>query len=91
MAPTKITAIGQAAADRAEQLADGVEQILGHARAFEDQPHEGEEGNRQQCVVLHDAENAQRQRLQQRGGSRPSSTPSQPKKRPQAASEKATE
>ena len=35
--------VGQAAADRAEQLADGVEQVFGHARALEDQAHEGEE------------------------------------------------
>ena len=43
----------QAAAHRAEQLADGVEQVLGHAGALEDQAHEGEEGNRQQRLVLH--------------------------------------
>ena len=43
--------IGEAAAHRAEQLADRVEQVLGHAAALEDQPHEGEERHRQQRVV----------------------------------------
>jgi hypothetical protein len=57
--------IGHAAADRPEQLADGVEQVFRHAGAFQDQAHEGEEGNRQQGVVGHDAEDAVRQRLQQ--------------------------
>jgi len=48
--------------------ADGVEQILSHARAFKNQPHQGEERDRQQRLVLHDAENTQRQRLHQRSG-----------------------
>jgi hypothetical protein len=43
--------IGQAAADRAEQLAHGVQQVLGHAGAFQHDPHEGEEGNGQQGLV----------------------------------------
>jgi hypothetical protein len=52
---------GQAATQRPEKLADGIEQILGHARSFEDQPHEGEERDGQQRVVVHDAEDAVRQ------------------------------
>ena len=56
----------QAAAHRAEQLADGVEQVFSHAGSFEDQAHEGEEGDGQQRVVGHDAEDAFRQRLEQR-------------------------
>ena len=43
--------VGEAAADRAEQLADRVEQVLGHAAALEDQPHEREERHREQRVV----------------------------------------
>ena len=39
-APTKIDGIGEAAADRAEQLSDGVEQILGHSGPFKHQTHE---------------------------------------------------
>ena len=57
--------IGEAAADRPEHLADGIEQILGHAAAFQDQAHEGEERDRQQRVVRHDAEDALRQCLDQ--------------------------
>ena len=57
---------GQAAAHRAEHLADGFQQILGHAAALEDDAHEREERDRQQRVVLHDAEYPQRQGLEQR-------------------------
>ena len=67
-APTKIDRVGEAAAHGAEQLADGFEQVLGHARAFEDQPHEGEERDRQQRLVRHHAVDALRQRVQQRPG-----------------------
>jgi hypothetical protein len=67
-APTKITAIGQAATHRAEQLADGVEQVFGHAGSLEDQPHEGEEGDGEQRVVGHDAEDTFRQCLEERRG-----------------------
>ncbi len=57
--------IGEPAAHRPEHLADRLEQILGHAAAFEDQAHEGEKRDRQQRVVAHDAEDALRQSLQQ--------------------------
>jgi len=46
-------------------LAHGIEQILGKSAAFEDRPHECEEGDRQQQLVGGDAVNALRQRLQQ--------------------------
>ena len=59
--------VGQAAADRAKQLADGFEQVLGHAAAFEDEPHEREERDRQQRVVGHHAPDPFGQRLEQRG------------------------
>ena len=59
--------IGEPAADRAEQLPDRVEQVLGHARSFENQAHEGEERNRQQNVVVHHAVDALGQRLQEVG------------------------
>ena len=55
--------VGEAAAHRPEQLADRVEQVLGHAGALEDQPHEGEERDGEQRVVADDAEEAVRQRL----------------------------
>jgi hypothetical protein len=45
--------IGKAAADRAEYLTDGVEQVFGHAASFEHQSHEGKERNRQQRIVGH--------------------------------------
>jgi len=63
--------VREAAADRAEELADRVEQVLGHAAAFEDQPHEREEGNGEQRLVRHDAEDAQRQRLEQQRRQQP--------------------
>ncbi len=59
--------VGQAAAHSAEQLPDGIEQILGHAGSFEHQSHEGEERNREQRVVAHDAVDAFRQSLQEVG------------------------
>ncbi len=57
--------IGQPAAHPPEHLAGRLEQILGHAAALEDQPHEGEERDREQGVVAHDAEHPFRQSLQQ--------------------------
>ena len=57
--------VGEAAADGAEQLPDGVEQILGHAGSFEHQSHEGEERDRQQRVVVHHAVDALGKRLQE--------------------------
>ena len=48
--------IGQAAAHRAEQLSDRIEQILGEPAALEDRAHEGEERDREQQVVRDDAE-----------------------------------
>ena len=59
---------GQTATQWAKQLANGVEQILGHAASFQNQPHEGKERNGQQRVVLHDAKQAQGQGLHQRLG-----------------------
>jgi hypothetical protein len=41
-----------------------VEQFLGHAAAFQDQAHEGEERDGQQGGVGHDAEHPVRQGLQ---------------------------
>ena len=67
-APTKIDRVGEAAAHGPEQLADGVEEVLGHAGAFEDQAHEGEERDRQQHLVRHHLEDALRQRLEERPG-----------------------
>jgi len=49
------TGIVVATADRTEQLADGFKQILGHAGAFENQPHEGKERDGQQRIVIHHA------------------------------------
>jgi len=57
--------VGKTAAHRAEQLADGVEQVFGHAGAFEDQAHEGEEGNCQQRGIGNNAVDALRQGLHQ--------------------------
>jgi hypothetical protein len=59
--------IGKAAAHGAEQLPDGVEQVLRHAGSFEYQAHEGEERNRQQSVIAHHAIDAFRQGLQEVG------------------------
>jgi hypothetical protein len=56
--------IGDAAAHAAEQLPDRLQQILGHARSFEYQAHEGEERNGQQRVVVHHAIDSLRQGLQ---------------------------
>ena len=53
------------AADGPEELADGVEQVLGHARAFENKSHEGEKRNREQNVIVHDPVDALRQCLQE--------------------------
>ena len=43
--------VGQAAAHAAEQLAEALQQIFGKSAAFEDDAHEGEEGNGQQQFV----------------------------------------
>ncbi len=48
--------IRQAAANRAEQLSDRIEQVLGQPAALEDGAHEGEERDREQQVVGDDAE-----------------------------------
>ena len=48
--------VGHAAAYRAEQLPDRIEQVLGQAAALEDGAHEREERDRQQQVVGDDAE-----------------------------------
>ena len=61
----------QTAAHRAKHLGHGFQQVLGHAAALQDDAHEREERNGQQRVVLHDAEHAQRQRLEQVGGEQP--------------------
>ena len=55
----------QTAADRSEKLADGVEQLLRHARSFENQPHEGEERHGKQRLVTHHGEEAIGQRLKE--------------------------
>ena len=60
--------IGDTAADRAKKLAGGVEQLFRHARSFEDQPHEGEERDREQRLVRHDAPDAIGKRLQEASG-----------------------
>src|SRR5665213_3365649 len=59
--------IGEAAADSTEQLPDGVEQILRHARSFEHQSHERKERNSQQRVVAHHAVDTLGKRLQEIG------------------------
>jgi hypothetical protein len=74
----------QAAADGAEQLADGVEQVLGHAAALKNQAHQREERNGQQRVVLHDAVDTQRQACISASGNTSSSMPMKAKNRPQA-------
>jgi hypothetical protein len=58
--------VGEAATYRAEQLAHGFEQVLGHARAFEDQAHECEERYGEQRVVGHHAVYSLGQRTEQR-------------------------
>ena len=63
--------VGEAAADGAEQLPDGVEQILGHAGSFQHQSHEREEGDREQRVVVHHAVDAFGKRLQEVGSEFP--------------------
>jgi hypothetical protein len=58
--------IGHTAADGAEKLPGGIEQLLRHARSFEDQPHEGEKRDREQRLVRHDAPDPVGQRLKER-------------------------
>src|SRR5882672_5113537 len=57
---------GEPAAQRTEHLADGVEQVLGHAASLQNQSHESEERNREQRVVGHHGPDALRQRLKER-------------------------
>ena len=45
-------------------MTHGFQEVFGHAGALQDDAHEGEEGDGQQSVVLHDAKNAQGQRLE---------------------------
>jgi hypothetical protein len=67
-APDQNHGNGHTAAHRPKHLAYGFQQILGHAGTFQNNPHEGEERNGQQRVVLHDAKDAQGQGLEHRGG-----------------------
>ena len=57
----------QTAPDGTEHLADGFQQVFGHAAAFQHDAHDREERDRQQSVVLHDAEHTQRQGVEQNG------------------------
>ena len=57
--------IGETAADGAEQLSDGIEQVLGHAGSLQHQSHECKERDREQRVVVHHAVNALGKRLQE--------------------------
>src|SRR5438067_763283 len=52
-------------------MTEGVEKVLGHAAPFQDQPHEGEEGNGEQRVVRQDAEDALGQRAEERRRQQP--------------------
>jgi hypothetical protein len=52
-ATTPVVAASRAPTNRAEELSDGVEEVLGHAGALEDQPHEREERDREQHFVAH--------------------------------------
>ena len=82
--------VGEAAADGAEQLPDGVEQILRHAGSLQHQAHEGEERDREQRVVVHHAVDAFGQRLQEVGrGIRRARMPTKAKISPTAPSENA--
>ena len=65
-APTKITANGEAAPHRAEQLADRVQEVFRHAGAFEHETHEGEERDREKRLVVHHAVDALGHRGEQR-------------------------
>ena len=58
--------VGKAAAHGPEQLADGVEEVLGHPRPFQHEAHEGEEGNGEQDLVAHGLVDALGEGLQQR-------------------------
>jgi hypothetical protein len=48
--------VGEAPADGAKKLAEGIEKIFGKAASLENGAHEGEEGDRQQKVIRDDAE-----------------------------------
>ncbi len=58
--------IGKPAPDRAEKLANGIQQVLGHAGSLQDDPHEGEEGDGQQGVIRHDPPQSLRHGVKQR-------------------------
>ena len=75
----------QTATNGAKQLPDGVEQVFGHAASLKNQPHQGKEGNGQQGVVLHDAEDAQRQGLQQGFGKHAEFNPDETKEQTTSA------
>jgi len=53
--------VGEPAGHAAEELSGALEQVLGETGALEDRAHESEERDREQQVVRHDAEHAQRQ------------------------------
>jgi hypothetical protein len=57
--------------DGSEKLADGIQQLLGHAASLQDQTHEREERDRQQCLVRHLAENAVGNGAEQIDGQKP--------------------
>ena len=57
--------IGQTAADRAKQLPDRIQQILGHARPFQHNAHERKERDGQQGFIRHYPVKAQRHGAQQ--------------------------
>ncbi len=89
--------IGQPAADRPEELADRVEQVLGHAGSLQHDAHEGEEGNGEQRLVREHPQNRSGmvpRRFQPRlivpSDSGASSTPMKKNRSPLAASAKAT-
>ena len=60
--------IGQTTAHGAEELANRVEQIFRHAGAFQHDPHEGEERNREQCLIREHPPEPLGHRIQQRPG-----------------------
>src|SRR5205085_222257 len=55
--------VGKSASHWTENLADRVEQILGHAAALQDEPHEGKERDAEQRVVRHHPPEPFRERL----------------------------
>ena len=65
IAPTSTTAKARPPGTGAEELARALEQVLREAASFQDRPEEGEERDREQKVVRHDAERPVGQRLQE--------------------------